>query len=558
MKKKILFSCLLSAFLLGSCEDDFLERTPLDQITDETYWTNEEQLVLAVNGIYGNIKAKNTVDMENMGDNTLWPSATDYQKIGAGQFGFDLGTLNSEWASQYQSIRQANSFLANYQKAQVNDPARKEALAAEVRVIRALSYFYLTSFFGDVPLVTTPLTVEELYGPRDPKAKVVDFMLTELEEAAAKLPAAIPTAANLGRLNKGAALALKARIALYNERYDVAEKAAKDVMDLKVYQLFTTGGPANAYRNLFTYAGKLSGNNNKETIIARTHLADLSMHNLSREIQVPDQGARWNPTKSLVDSYLMTDGLPIHKSPLYKETSYEDVFKNRDPRMVQTILQPGAAWGGRYDGSPEHYDTPTNNDHPATFKSPKFVSDRRGSVTVTGYYFTKYVEPTTVAQVSRDANDIHLLRYAEVLLTYAEARLEQGKLTQADVDMTINLLRDRVGMKRMVLTDLTAAGLDVREEIRRERRVELALEGQRYFDLMRWKQGALLAQDVKGMKKSWAAVPAHAEQLRVDDQGYIIAFSGRTFDATKNYLWPVPMTQVQRNPNLGQNPGWQQ
>ncbi|MGV3640458.1 MAG: RagB/SusD family nutrient uptake outer membrane protein [Adhaeribacter sp.] len=556
MKKKILFPLLLSGLLLGSCQDDFLDRVPLDQLTDETYWTTEEHLVLGVNAIYANLKGKNAVDMENMGDNTLWPSSTDYQKIGAGQFAFDLGTLNNEWRDQYRAIRQANSFLANYQKAQVSDPARKEALAAEVRVIRAFSYFYLTSLYGDVPLVTVPLTIDELEGPRDPKAKVVDFILTELEEAAPKLPAAIPTGANLGRLNKGAALALKARVALYNERFDVAEKAAKDVMDLNVYQLYTTGGPANAYRNLFTYAGKLSEGNNKETIIARTYLADLSMHNMSREVQVPDQNARWNPTKSLVDSYLMKDGLPIDKSPLYNPASYEDIFKDRDPRMTQTILQPGEAWGGRYDGSPEHYDSPTTNDHPATFKSPKFVSDKKGSVTVTGYYFTKYVELSTVGKVSRDANDIHLLRYAEVLLTYAEARLEQNKLTQADVDLTINLLRDRVGMKRMNLAELTAAGLDIKEEVRRERRVELALEGQRYFDIKRWKQGALLAQDVKGMKKEWAAMPSHVVNLRTDDEGYIVAYTDRVFDPAKHYLWPVSLTQLERNPNLGQNPGW--
>src|SRR5690606_36026770 len=120
------------------------------------------------------------------------------------------------------------------------------------------------------------------------------------------------------------------------------------------------------------------------------------------------------------------------KSPLYKETSYQDVFTNRDPRMTQTVLAPNSAWGGRYDGNPA-------NTNPAIYTAPKFRSDRRGSVTVTGYYFTKYVEPSTVAQVSRDANDIHVLRYGEILLTYAEARHEQGKLTQADLDISINL-----------------------------------------------------------------------------------------------------------------------
>ncbi|MDO1450273.1 RagB/SusD family nutrient uptake outer membrane protein [Rhodocytophaga aerolata] len=549
MKKTLIYSFLISTLLFSSCKDEFLDRVPLDQITDETFWQTEEQLELAVNAIYANVKAKNTVDMENMGDNTLWPSTTDYQLIGSGNFGNDLGTLNTEWRTQYAGIRQCNAFLENYEKATVITPGRKEQLAAEVRVIRALMYSYLTSFWGDVPFITTTLNIDEVYGPRDPREQIIDFLMQDLDLAAENLPAEIPSGDNLGRMNKGAALALKARIALYNKRYAVAEAAAKAVMDLGIYQLYSNGDPGTSYHELFTYAGKLASGRNRETIIARMHLEDVSMHNLSREIQVPDQNARWNPTKSLVDSYLMIDGLPIDRSPLYVENTYEDVFTNRDPRMRQTILPPNTPWGGRFDGNPE-------NKNPAIFTAPKFRSDRRGSVTLTGYYFTKYVELSTVGRVSRDANDIHLLRYAEVLLTYAEARLEQGTLTQADIDMSINLLRERVGMVPMVLTKLVANGMDVREEIRRERRVELALEGQRYFDILRWEQGELLAQDVKGMKKSWALIGADVASIRADEEGYIIAFSGRTFTPSRNYLWPVPLTQLERNPNLGQNPGW--
>ncbi len=305
------------------------------------------------------------------------------------------------------------------------------------------------------------------------------------------------------------------------------------------------------YNDFFTYKGKLK-NGNKETILARMYSAEaLAYHNMSREAQVPDQASRWNPTKSLVDAYLCSDGLPINKSPLYKEDTYANLFKNRDPRMTQTILQPGAAWGGRQDGQ--------NLESTATwgtFTTPKFISNKLGSVTITGYYFTKYVELSTVAQVTRDENDIHLIRLAEVLLTYAEARLEQGTLTQADIDLTINKLRQRVGMKLMILTDLLPNGLDPKTEIRRERRVELALEGQRYFDILRWKQGPLLAQDIKGMKKSLAFRPSDVATLRADAQGYIIASFGRVFTDPKNYLWPIPLTQLQRNPNLGQNPGW--
>lgn len=550
MKKKVLVGLLAFSLISSSCQKDFLERVPLDEIVDETFWKTEDQLLLAVNSCYAYLKAKNTVDMENMGDNTLWPSVTDFQRISTGNFNSDLGGINAEWTSAYDGIRRCNAFLENYQKADVAVPERKEALAAEVRVIRAYLYSYLTLFFGDVQLITKTLTITdpEVFGTRTTKAEVVDFMLAELEDAAQKLSPAIPSGANLGRINRGAALALKARIALYNGRWAVAEKAAADVMALNVYELYKAGGTANAYRDLFTYKGKLSAGANKETILARTHLADISMHNLSREIQVPDQNARWNPTKSLVDSYLASDGLPISMSPLYKETSYEDVFRNRDPRLVQTILQPGAAWGGRVDGNPA-------NTNPNIFTAPKFRSDRRGSVTVTGYYFTKYVEPSTVAQVSRDANDIHLIRLAEVYLTYAEAKLEQGTLTQQDIDATINKLRDRVGMKRMDLTELGANGMDLRTEIRRERRVELALEGQRYFDILRWKQGDLLAQDVKGMKKSWAKIPGDVANIPADANGYIIANTGRTF-TEKNYLWPIPLIQFQRNPALGQNKDW--
>ena len=549
MKKILSYTFILSLLCLTSCDDDFLDRAPKDELTNETFWENEEHLRLAANALYGNVKAKNTLDMENMGDNTLWPSNTMYQQIGSGNFNADINTINTEWTTQYRGIRQANAFLENYHKAELDNPQLAEQYAAEVRVIRGLMYLYLTEFWGDVPLVTKPLNIDELMVPRDPKEEVVDFVLADLEDAAKDLPAEIPTGANLGRMNKGAALALKARLALYNERYDVAEEAARAVMDLGVYELFTTGDPNRNYYDLFTYKGKLANGNNKETIIARLSLEDESMHNLSREIHVPDQVVRWNPTKSLVDAYLMEDGLPIEESPLYEVEEYEDVFENRDPRMTQTILEPGAQWGGRYDGREE-------NDNPEIFEVPKFRADGRGAVTLTGYYFTKYAELSAVPTYNRDFNDFHLLRYAEVLLTYAEARFEQGKLTQEDVDMTINKLRDRVGMKHMNLAELQAQGLDVREEIRRERRVELALEGQRYFDIKRWGEGERLGQDVKGTNVNWLPNPEAADNLMQDSEGFIISHTGRNFDPQRHYLWPVPLPQIERNPDLEQNPGW--
>ncbi|SFC68158.1 Starch-binding associating with outer membrane [Parapedobacter composti] len=550
MNKIVSYTAIL--MLATSCSDNFLDRVPLDNIVDETYWQTEEHLVLGVNTCYAFIKNKNTVDIGQMGDESINSTASNaYRLIASGNYTYDLATVNNQWKDQYAGIRHCNNFLANYHRAESVSEARREALAGEARVIRALLYFYLTFFFGDVPIVDKPLNIDEVYGPRDPQEKVIDFIFDDLDLAAQHLPAEIQTGANLGRISRGAAYALKARVALYAGRYDVAERAAQDCIDLGVYELYDNGDPKTSYNELFTWEGKLAAGKNRETILARTYLSDITMHNLSREIQVPDQASRFNPTKALVDTYLDTLGYPItHPSSVYEENSYADIFKNRDPRMRQTILPPGSVWGGRNDGNP-------NNTDLTIYTAPRFIAGNPGGcVTLSGFYFTKYVHVPTVAQVSRDQNDIHLIRYAEVLLTLAEAKLEQGTLTQADVDRTINLLRDRVGMVRMDLAWLQANGLDVREEIRRERHVELAMEGQRWFDIVRWKQGHLLAADVKGMRRSFAVVQADVANLRVDSEGYIIVNDGRRFEDPKNYLLPVPMEQHNRNPELGQNPGW--
>lgn len=551
MKRNILYCLMIGVLTLSACKKDFLDRLPLDELVDDTFFKTEEQLQLAVNACYAYIKAKNTLDMENLGDNTINSSQNDYLRIGSGNYPTDLGGINNEWTSAYDGIRRCNAFLENYTKAEGRE-AVKESMAAEVRFIRAYLYSYLTLFFGDVQLVKKTLQINdpEVFGTRQKKAEVVDFILTELQEASAKLPLT-QTGVNLGRVTKGGALAYKARIALYNKKYDVAEKAAKEVMDLNLYQLYSNGNPATSYNEFFTYKGKIKNATNKETILARLYSAEaLAYQNMSREAQVPDQASRWNPTKSLVDAYLCTDGLPIDKSPLYKEDTYANIFNNRDPRMPQTILKPGSAWGGRQDGKNE-----TSTATWGTFTTPKFISNKLGSVTITGYYFTKYVELTTVAQVGRDENDIHLIRLAEVLLTFAEAKLEQGALTQADIDLTINKIRQRVGMKNMVITELATNGLDLKTEIRRERRVELALEGQRYFDIIRWNEGSRLGEDLKGMKKSLAIRPSDVSNIAADANGYIIANSGRSF-AARNLLWPISQIQLERNPNLGQNPEW--
>lgn len=556
MKKYLIYIAAASSMLATSCKD-YLDLTPDYTIVDNNFWQTETQLRAAADAIYGRFDNKTTVDMEIMADNTQWYNASNnWERIGAGIIANDFSTVEGTWTNYYGNIGECNRFLANYDRAEETLEGNKERMAAEVKVLRAFFYYQLAFLFGDIPLITTPLESDDpkLYGPRDPKEQVIDFILDDLDDAIAVLPAEIPKEDATGRIAKGAALAVKARVALYNERWSVAEKAAQDLMDLNLYELYTVGGPDNAYRDLFTHAGKLINGANKETILARMNLHLVSTHNLSREIQV-QENSRWNGTASLAEAYLDSEGLPIELSTLYNDANYNTIWENRDPRMEQTLLRPGHEWGGGWDGDP-------NTTDPTIFNAPKFVqrqpNNRTGSRTITGYYFTKYVEIPEVARVGQDANDIHMIRLAEIYLTYAEAKMEQGTLTQNDLDISINKLRDRVGMVHMKLADIEAnPDLDIRTEIRRERRIELALEGQRYFDILRWKEGERLGEDMRGIKKSWAPVPGDVANLPTDDDGYIVIRAGtRTFNPNKHYLWPIPDQERQKNPALEQNPNW--
>lgn len=551
---------IIAGLLLIStaCNDEFLERPPLDELTDANYWQTEQHVRDAANAGYAGLIGKDVVNVgEGMGDNAMWYQLTSWRQLGSGLYGSDLSLLNSRWEAGYSEIRKANYFLENYNRAENVAVEKRERYAAEVKFHRAYHYHLLTSFFGDVPLVSKTLTMdsEELYAGRDPRSAVIDFVIDDLENSYQSLPEFIePASKEFGRISRAASLALMARIALQNNRFDVAERAAKRILDMQKYSLYSTGKPESDYFDLFTFAGRASRNSkNREVILAYVYNYDLgnagTRHNLSRELQVPDQEVRLQPTRDLIDSYLCADGLPFNKSPLADSSSYASIFVNRDPRMKQSIMYPGALWFGGFDGDHEQ----ALNE----FHFPKFTNDKKGAVSLTGFYVRKYVEPTKVPVYNQDDNDIVLFRYGEVLLTYAEALFEQGKLDQAAVDITINMLRDRVGMKRMVLSELAANGLDVRTELRRERRIELFMEGQRWFDIVRWKEGYRLGSVIKGIKRSWAFRPAELANRKVDSWDNIIFDDTRTFTDPKNYLWSLPFIQMERNPNLmPNNPGW--
>ena len=552
-----------AALMLTSCNDSFLDRIPHDALTDANYWQTETHLSSVANTFTSSLSGKDWLNKtEIMSDSAPWSVTTAWRTIGGGYFTSDASQINSVWSAAYTGIGRTNYFLNNYQRATGVKEEVRERYAAEAYFYRAYNYWILTSLFGDVPLVTSELNVEspDVFRGRDARKDVIDRITKDLEDHYKALPEYVAAgSSDFGRVSQCAALALLSRIYLYNGRYEDAVSACERAMSSTYYKLYSTGHPDVDYVNLFNYTGRASRNPaNKETLIAFVYNYDLgessrTSHNLSRECWVPNDYARFTPTASMIECYLTKDGKIWDPN---SATSYEDVFKDRDPRMTQSILAPGTKWEGGESGDMLSTDK-------TVFTYPKFDNSKDGCMSYTGYYMRKYVEPSTVKDVGHDDNDIVLIRYAEVLLNYAEAKEQLGTLTQSDIDKTINLLRDRVGMVHLKLSEIPA-GSDIRTEIRRERRVELFFEGHRYFDIIRWKQGEILGEDLLGVRKDYLdparlkeGIIGNLKWKTVNGKEYLVLESGRTFDPEKNYLLPVPFTQMQLNPQLApNNPGW--
>lgn len=576
MKKLIYISLLIGSIFLTACSD-FLDKYPSDTVIHETFWKNESQLRSALYPCYEGFRYDFIINISVCGDDIVWGDlSSGLSKISGGRHSaMDGFPFTSYWRYAYEHIFTCNSYLDHYNAAEVAQDV-KDVYAAEVKVIRALQYFYLTSLWGDVPLITRVITIEdpEAYGPRNPRSEVIEFIMNDLDWAASKLGEGIPAGDDLGRINRWGALALKARIALQNEMWDVAAETAKEIIDKGPYKLYDN------YGELYKMSGNTNVNpDNKEAILYSMYVEDVRMHNMTNYTCIPTDYIRLNASKRLVDAFLCTDGKPaktgleyykntnVVTSDLYTypEQHYTDYFKNRDPRMAMTFYCPGDEWPGGDDGDS---DINVVND---IFQLPRFAvlqsNNRLGANSYTGFYFKKYNTPERAGLTNRDFNNINVIRYAEILLIYAEAMFNiQGKsLTQVQIDMTINELRNRVGMHPMKLDELQAWKMDLETELHRERRVEMSFDGMRYFDILRWKEGDKLAHATVGPSLQVCINDLGANPYPgngTDEFGDIIyekssAEGGlKTFDPSKHYLWPVPYEERVKNESLGQNPGW--
>ena len=409
---------------------------------------------------------------------------------------------------------------------------------------------------------------EKLYQERDDRGVVIDQIVKDLQDAATLLPAS-PSAE--GRLCKDAANAMLSRVALYEgtwqkfhnnntsratELLTIAKNAAEAVMNAGNYSLFYNDVLGkDSYRYMFILEDGAQCNPANVNKSANTEYIMTTRHRASDKMALNITHAMLSnvcyPTRKLANMYLCQDGLPIEKSKLFQGYAQATTeFANRDNRMNGTMLKHGE----------KHW----NNDGKwrTTWDEKDLDNALEANVrSNSGYQTRKWAVEREVADFY-EAMDYPVIRYAEVLLNYAEAAYEiNGSITDAELDKSLNLVRLRVNpdMPKLSNSFVTANGLNMREEIRRERTVELILEGFRIDDLKRWATAPTeMPQDQLGVKVTGTWFEANwsgqARQLNAD--GCIIMYTGRTWN-DKLYLYPLPSDQLQLNPQLGQNPGWQ-
>ncbi|WP_126245244.1 RagB/SusD family nutrient uptake outer membrane protein [Chitinophaga rhizosphaerae] len=557
MKKIVSIICLAAG--LASCAK--LDLTPPSEPSTGGFYSNQTELELAVNDLYrlpfwGN-------DNELFTDND-WHRAQLTNAVIGGTMNAEDASVQTYWLNAYKAIARANSYLANMQRAAGNTPAAvMTRLEAEMRLIRAYQYARLIARFGDVPFITKPLTLEESGGiTRTAQNTVLNFVFAELDWAADNLPATYG-AGEVKRLTKGAALAIKARTALYAGKWAEAKTAADKVMQLAntgVYKL------EEKYDQLFLKAGESS----KEIILSIPRDEKQQVFNGAGFVQdyicrnAGGFGA-WLPTRDIVDAYECTDGKPIDESAAYDP---QHPFQHRDPRLTMTIVEFGTPWLG-FSYQP-HPDSLTTRNYKTGGMVPNFDNRAvRPFASYTGFLWKKGIDQTWADRLVED-NDAIIIRFAEVLLTYAEAKIELGE-GDASVREALNRLRARA--YSVAVTDIsnypsvtTSDLAELKKIVRRERRVELVKEGLRYMDLIRWR----LAEKV--LTKPVIGLPDPANQNRakwpfpgvtpLDNDGIAdySAFGAdvkilveRKFDKSKQYLWPIPAVERRVNPAITQN-----
>lgn len=542
MKKYL--SIIAAALLMGSFSScsDFLDRYPLEELSDESFWKTEKDAEMAVSNLYNVLPTWDVDEAINSDDavhGIKWAAGNQSKGV------YDPSDYG--WSGEYGYIRQANLVLEKIQEMDLSEDAYKK-LEGQARFFRAYTYFTLIRSFGAVPYIDKPLELTDVENiTRTPKDEVYAKVMEDFDIAIANLPVQWDET-NSGRITKGAAMAMKARAALYYNNWQTAMDEAKKVMDLGQYELYDKDNTGR-YKELFWEVA----DGCDEFILSVQYNAPTRTHYLIGWECFPTLG--WgglNPTQSLVDAFEDINGAPIANSTIYDSTN---PFANRDPRLEVNVLHDGETMYG------------------VTIKVAPLSSSgntgigQHGDATATGYYQQKWLDPSIDPQSTGwdMGKDWVVIRYAEVLLTYAEAKNELSPLDPSAFD-AVNQVRRRVGMPDLQKTDPTKPTYcgtqdDLRKRIWNEWRVEFALEGgKRQWDIRRWG----IAKDVlnapfEGLRYTLVDDP---NAPKGDNGKKCILYVGEPLKLTgshyedHNYLLPIPQTEIDLNPKLEQNPGY--
>jgi hypothetical protein len=556
---KVIFTIATSIFLL-SCSDEWLDVVPKDRISAVTVFNDEKSADLALMDVYsclpdeegwGNgMSAYYQYDsFENWSDNTVscfdWAlsfKATQERSMGAdiynpGWYNHDYPALPFIYDKVYGFIRKANFFIQNvnlYSK-NFSEDWKKERLA-EARFLRAFFYHEVWMAYGGVPIIKKPLNIatdgDSIFYPRATFQETGEFIINELREIANDLPNEV----SKGRATRAAALTLKAWCELFMHNYNDAAISCQEVINLGVHGLYPD------YNGLFMG----ENNNNVESIFAYQHdgvtkkslrsgyYGPIGSYNTS---SCADRSGSMQPAQSLIDEYKMKDGLPIDQSPLWDP---HHPYDNREPRFYASIIYDGAEFAGK------------------TYANPGDLYNLQRGI-YTGYFRRKGIDPTlntTQLGLAQESSNFIFFRYADVLLMYAEAKIELNQIDQSVLD-AINAVRLRGGIPKLEDSyhKSTFSQDELRNILRSERRIELAFECKRYWDLIRWRTAEIvLNQNYEGMTK--------------DNNGNYtrVLIKSCKFNQ-RNYLFPIYQAWIDANPKMkaqndgveffnGQNPGY--
>lgn len=579
MKKIII---ILIGFIFFSCDN--LDLNPLSEGSSENWYTDDVEVEMALSRLFS-INFWDAELTRTSGSTTFsgyeleWTDRfTDDWTARTTTSAIDGGTINSQtdfvvqsWRYAYNCIAATNRFLNNLHRAESSVSAEKlKRFEANAKFVRAGQYAKLIFHYGDVPYYTTILSIDEAFSlSNTSKDIILESIYADYDYAIEHLPTSYGSN-EYKFATKGAALAMKARIALYMGDHAIARDAAKACMDLGVYQLHPN------YRELFLSSTK----NSIETIFANPRSTELG-------IVIPKNGrckepisrnaggfANGGPSWDLLCAYLCTDGLPIDESPLFNP---QEPFKNRDPRCAASIVEFGTEWLG-YIYQPHPDSLTTLNTGTGQYVSNTDNLAVQQYCSFNGLVWKKKINEDWL-DLQTDPDNI-IIRYADILLIYAEAKIELGEIDQSVLD-AMNIVRARAYGVNYAATDSypairTMEQNELRKILRIERRMEFAFEGRRYPDLIRWKlaekalrrnrYGLLDAKDSREKlvsKGLWffPETPKIDEDGLPDftsmyEKGLVKLLAVLSFDPSKQYLWPIPATEIEINPNLKQNPGY--